>query len=133
MDRAGQNIRELSDDEVREVFRLIVGGGAAIAARGRLSNRDPNTINRAYNVASEFQRRGLDSLDDETASRIAASARYSTSAAYVRRLFLRWRAEQINLSLAHQANESPGWNTGPPASKPKQQALGEALERLAGC
>jgi len=56
-----------------------------------LPDRDRTTVARIYNVAAEFERRGIDSLDDDMAEEIAESAWYSTSASYVKNKFPPWK------------------------------------------
>lgn len=92
VDRAGQISKQLTEDESKSIFEFVSEGGSHEAARARLPSRNRTTVNRAYNVAAEFRRRALSSLDDATAEEIAAAAMYSTTRHYVQRLFLSWQA-----------------------------------------
>lgn len=65
IDRAGQLSRSLSADELRVVFDVVVGQGTRGDARTRLESRDATTVNRAYNVITQFQLRDSTSCDDD--------------------------------------------------------------------
>jgi hypothetical protein len=91
MDRAGQQASPLTADESKVIFATLKSGQGQEKARQRLPKRDRATVNRAYNVVAEFERRGITTLDDRTAKEIADGAKYSATVSYVQDLFLRWR------------------------------------------
>ena len=91
MERAGKKVPPLSYEELAVIFELVHSGGRQKQARNSLINRDRVTVNRAFNVVSEFSRMNISQLDEEAAQSIAEKSRYSTTTSYVRRLFLQWR------------------------------------------
>lgn len=90
MDRAGKKALPLTDDELKKVFEVVTAGKGQDEARRCLATRDRITVNRAYKVALEFRLRGVTTLDEDMAGEIAEAAKYSATAAYVRKLFLWW-------------------------------------------
>jgi len=74
------------------IFEVVAVGQRPKEARLGLWNRNRTTVNRAYNVVSEFQRRGVTSLDDAMAKEIAGVAKYSATASYVQKVFIQWQA-----------------------------------------
>ena len=92
IERAGDTNPALTIDELDVVFEVVAAGEGSEEARQRLKKRNRITVNRAYNVVSEFQRRAPTSLDDAMAKEIAAAAKYSATASYVQKVFIRWQA-----------------------------------------
>ena len=91
MDRAGKQANPLTPDEMRTIFELASSGRGRGEALQRLAVRNRTTINRAYNVAVEFELRETTSLDDATADQIAKAAKYGLTVTRVKDLFLQWR------------------------------------------
>ena len=119
-------------DELTVVFQAVAEGETQKWSRERSPHRHRNTVNRAYNVVLEFKTRDLSRLDDGTANEIATAAMYSTTAKYVRDLFLRWqtwsRVGQPAQAGIVRSNESL-WG---PQIDPHQDGLRRELERIAG-
>ena len=57
MDRAGKQATPLTPDEMSTIFELASSGRGQEEAQQRLAVRNRTTINRAYNVAVEFELR----------------------------------------------------------------------------
>lgn len=91
MDRAGYKALPLSNDELRAIFEAVGAVGGRHTTQLRLPDRDRTTVSRAYNVALEFERRGITNLDDSTAQVIAEAAKYSTTVSYVQDMFMLWQ------------------------------------------
>jgi len=91
MDRAGKQARPLSGDELNLVFVAVARNDDRNKVRQQLLGRHRTTVNRAYNAAAEFERRGLVALDDKTAQQIAEKVGYSATISYVNHLFLSWK------------------------------------------
>jgi hypothetical protein len=83
---------ELTLDELKVIFEVIKNGRGQEEARKRLSARNRTTVNRACNVAAEFERRKPESLSDNEAAAIAKNAHYDATLHYVQELFLPWKA-----------------------------------------
>ena len=98
MDRAGEFHTPLGADELASVFESVSSGDDAARAHQTLPGRNRTTIRRAFNVASEFERRNLNTLDPEVVSEIARAAGYSTTSRYVETLFLKWSAWRTRAS-----------------------------------
>ena len=90
MDRAGRQSTPLTPDEMSTIFELARNGRGQEEARQRLA-RNRTTVNRAYNVAVEFELRETTSLDNTTADQIAKAAKYGATVTRVKDLFLQWR------------------------------------------
>ena len=108
VDRAGQKSGPMSGDEIKVVCQAVAEGEIQKVACARLPDRDPSTVKRAYNIAVEFQRRNLISLDDHTALSVAQSAGYAATTSYVKRVFIAWRAriesvtQEVHLGEIHE-------------------------------
>ena len=81
----------LTSDELKTIFEAVAAGEGHAGARERLPDRHRTTVCRIYNVAAEFERRGLNTLDDPTAEEIARRVGYSTDASYANNKFPPWR------------------------------------------
>lgn len=92
MDRAGEKAQPLTGDELKVIFELVSLGSGQSETQKHLPGRNRTTVNRAYNVASEFACQGLADLDDSKASSIAGKAMYNSTVQYVQRIFLQWKA-----------------------------------------
>jgi hypothetical protein len=94
MDRAGKKVTSLTPDEIKIIFELANSGGGQEEAQRRLAERNKTTVNRAYNVAVQFELRGISNLGSNIAEEIAKAAKYGATATRVNDLFLQWRAWQ---------------------------------------
>ncbi|MDA0263707.1 MAG: hypothetical protein O3A93_00815 [Chloroflexi bacterium] len=92
MDRAGKLAKQLSGVELEVIFRSVKRGDPQNLARQELEGRNRTTVNRAFNVVSEFQRRALDRIDDQIGGGIAAKAGYGATLRYVQTMFGKWTA-----------------------------------------
>ena len=111
--RAGQSIQQLTNDELKLIFEVVKEGDSQGAARALLPGRNRHTVVRAYNVAVEFSRRALNSIDDAITEQIAEASKYSTTPHYVQRLFLTWRAwthgeQKFDPQPRHHDENNPG-------------------------
>ena len=109
MDRAGTRATPLTPDEMSTIFELASSGRGREEAQQRLAVRNRTTINRAYNVALEFELRETTSLDDTTADQIAKAASYGVTVTRVKDLFVQWRmwkGRNDPMSLTHVRAEA---------------------------
>ena len=60
----GQRAERLTADELTTIFEGVAGAEEQEQVRKRLRVRGRTTVNRAYKVVAEFQRQGLNSLND---------------------------------------------------------------------
>lgn len=114
MDRAGRKAPPLTPDELKAIFGVVRSGRGRAAVRALLSERSRITVDRAYNVLSEFERRSRTSLDDQTAQEIAGAAKYGASVTYVRNMYSHWRT----------------WQRQPEATGPHDELLRKVMEHV---
>ncbi len=82
----------LTTDELKVIFKIVAAGGGQEEARRALPHRNRITVNRAYNVIAELERKDISSHDDITAEKIETEAKYSATTSYVQKVFIHWRA-----------------------------------------
>ncbi len=109
MDRAGARINPLTTEELLVVFEIV----RAVKGRKdlilRLPERNRNTLYRAYDTVSRFEREKLIKLDDAKAKEIAEATSYSATASYVQNIFRQW------LAWCREQNLPAGNSLGQPA------------------
>ena len=91
MDRAEKKVKTLSEAELKKIFDAVRRGKSRDCVCSLLKPRDPTTVRRVYNVALEFQNRGLEVLDDDAAGQIAVKAKYGVNIRRVEALFIAWQ------------------------------------------
>jgi hypothetical protein len=91
MDRAEKKVKTLSEAELKKIFDAVRRGKSRDCVCSLLKPRDPTTVRRVYNVALEFQNRGLEVLDDDAACQIAVKAKYGVTSRRVKALFIAWQ------------------------------------------
>ena len=91
MDRAGTPARRLTQKEIWQIFDAVWSGRSGQELRTQMSDRHRTTIYRAFNVAVQFEPRGVSALNPEEARRIAETAGNSATEAYVEDLFRQWK------------------------------------------
>ena len=86
----------MDDQELAAIFEVVIRGGDRKEAMAKPQRRHPTTVKRTFNIAAEFERRGLDLIDGSVVQEIAEAAKYDTNASTVKRMFGKWKAWKRN-------------------------------------